>query len=172
MLDPFNYQKVMRYLTWTFILIIFMIVTGMAIADTTNKQIVIRDAIANSNSSYGTSTVDKVDKVLDKIKKLEEDDSVYYDKIVTVEPKKVDGQYCFVKIIIKQKGDTIVKEEILECADGRKKFDGPGYWDLFASFYYKDMKTPEYCRKYSRPNHAFKSYGTVCLDKNGEWEVK
>ena len=108
----------------------------------------------------------------DKIKKLEEDDSVYYDKIVTVEPKKVDGQYCFVKVIIKQTGDTIVKEEILECADGRKKFDGPGYWDLFASFYYKDMKTPEYCRKYSRPNHAFKSYGTVCLDKNGEWEVK
>ena len=32
MLDPFNYQKVMRYLTWTFILIIFMIVTGMAVA--------------------------------------------------------------------------------------------------------------------------------------------
>ena len=75
-------------------------------------------------------------------------------------------------MIIRQKGDTIEKEEILECADGRKKFDGPGYWDLFAAFYYKDLKTPEYCRKYSRPNHAFKSYGTVCLDKNGEWEVK
>tara|TARA_B100001057_G_scaffold208511_1_gene209208 strand:- start:1628 stop:2080 length:453 start_codon:yes stop_codon:yes gene_type:complete len=150
MFDPFNYEKIMRYLTWTFILIIFMIVTGMAVAD----------------------TKDKVIDVLDKIEKIENDDSVYFDKIVTVEPKKVDGQYCFVKIIIKQKGDTIVKEEILECADGRKKFDGPGYWDLFASFYYKDMKTPEYCRKYSRPNHAFKSYGTVCLDKNGEWEVK
>ena len=28
------------------------------------------------------------------------------------------------RVIIKQKGDTIVKEEILECADGRNKFDG------------------------------------------------
>ena len=25
----------------------------------------------------------------------------------------------FIKVIIKQKGDTIVKEEILECADGK-----------------------------------------------------
>ena len=148
MLDPFNDTR--RYLVWSFILIIFLLVTGIAVAD----------------------TKDKVIDVLDKIEKIENDDSVYFDKIVSVEPKKVDGQYCYVKIIIRQKGDTIVKEEILECADGRKKFDGPGYWDLFASFYYKDMKTPEYCRKYSRPNHAFKSYGTVCLDKNGEWEVK
>ena len=148
MLDPFNDTR--RYLVWSFILIIFLLVTGIAVAD----------------------AKDKVIDVLDKIEKIENDDSVYFDKIVSVEPKKVDGQYCYVKIIIRQKGDTIEKEEILECADGRKKFDGPGYWDLFASFYYKDMKTPEYCRKYSRPNHAFKSYGTVCLDKNGEWEVK
>ena len=148
MLDPFNDTR--RYLVWSFILIIFLLVTGIAVAD----------------------TKDKVIDVLDKIEKIENDDSVYFDKIVSVEAKKVDGQYCYVKIIIRQKGDTIEKEEILECADGRKKFDGPGYWDLFASFYYKDMKTPEYCRKYSRPNHAFKSYGTVCLDKNGEWEVK
>ena len=148
MLDPFNDTR--RYLVWSFLLIIFLLVTGIAVAD----------------------TKDKVIDVLDKIEKIENDDSVYFDKIVSVEPKKVDGQYCYVKIIIRQKGDTIEKEEILECADGRKKFDGPGYWDLFASFYYKDMKTPEYCRKYSRPNHAFKSYGTVCLDKNGEWEVK
>ena len=148
MLDPFNDTR--RYLVWSFILIIFLLVTGIAVAD----------------------TKDKVIDVLDKIEKIENDDSVYFDKIVSIEPKKVDGQYCYVKIIIRQKGDTIEKEEILECADGRKKFDGPGYWDLFAAFYYKDLKTPEYCRKYSRPNHAFKSYGTVCLDKNGEWEVK
>ena len=148
MLDPFNDTR--RYLVWSFILIIFLLVTGIAVAD----------------------TKDKVIDVLDKIEKIENDDSVYFDKIVSVEPKKVDGQYCYVKIIIRQKGDTIEKEEILECADGRKKFDGPGYWDLFAAFYYKDLKTPEYCRKYSRPNHAFKSYVTVCLDKNGEWEVQ
>ena len=74
MFDTFNYEKIMTYLTWTFILIIFMIVTGMAVAD----------------------TKDKVIDVLDKIEKIENDDSVYFDKIVTVEPKKVDGQYCYV----------------------------------------------------------------------------
>ena len=150
MFDPFNYEKIMRYLTWTFILIIFMIVTGMAVAD----------------------TKDKVIDVLDKIEKIENDDSVYFDKIVTVEPKKVDGQYCYVKIIIRQKGDTIEKEEILECADGRTRVDAPSYWQLFAEFYYADIYTPEYCRYYDRSGHAFKSPGKVCLTKNGEWEVR
>ena len=110
--------------------------------------------------------------ILFSISTASSDEKILHSKIVSIQPEKTDGQYCFIKVIIKQEGDTIVKEEILECADGRKKFDGPGYWDLFAAFYYKDLKTPEYCRKYSRPNHAFKSYGTVCLDKNGEWEVK
>ena len=49
--------------------------------------------------------------ILEKLEKA--DNNVYYDKIKTLEPKKVDGQYCYVKVIIKQKGDTIVKEEIL-----------------------------------------------------------
>ena len=68
--------------------------------------------------------------------------------------------------------DTIVKEEILECADGRKKFDGPSYWELFAQFYYRDVNTPEYCRYYTRPKHAFRSFGKVCMNKDGEWEVE
>ena len=107
---------------------------------------------------------------LEKLEKA--DNSVYYDKIKTLEPKKVDGQYCYIKVVIKQKGDTIVKEEILECADGRKKFDGPSYWELFAQFYYRDINTPEYCRYYTRQNHAFKSFGKVCMNKDGEWEVQ
>ena len=32
MFDPFNYERVRRYLTWTFILIIFMVITGIAVA--------------------------------------------------------------------------------------------------------------------------------------------
>ena len=95
MLDPFNDTR--RYLVWSFILIIFLLVTGIAVAD----------------------TKDKVIDVLDKIEKIENDDSVYFDKIVSVEPKKVAGQYCYVNIIIMQKGDTIEKEEISVCADGR-----------------------------------------------------
>ena len=132
MLDPFNYQKVMRYLTWTFILIILMIVTGMAVAG----------------------------------------EQVLHSKIKTIEPDKVDGQYCYVKVIIKQSDDKIIKEEIMECADGKKGIETPGYWELFAQFYYRDVSTPEYCRYYSRNKHAFKTPGKVCLMLNGEWEVR
>ena len=71
-----------------------------------------------------------------------------------------------------QEEDTITKREILECSDGRKAFDGPSYWELFAQFYYVDVNTPEYCRYYSREGHAFKTPGKVCLQVNGEWEVR
>lgn len=86
--------------------------------------------------------------------------------------KPIKQQYCFTKIIITTKGDTITKEEKLICADGRKNFDEPGYWELFSEFYYRDTNAPRYCRYYDRPNHAFKTPGKVCLDKNGDWEVQ
>ena len=132
MFDPFNYEKVMRYLTWTFILIIFMIVTGMAVAG----------------------------------------EQILHSKIKTISPDKVDGQYCFIKVEIVQEDNTITKREVLECADGKKGIETPGYWELFAQFYYRDVATPEYCRYYSRDKHAFKTPGKVCLMLNGEWEVK
>ena len=130
MIDPFN--NIRRYMVWTFILIIFLIVTGIAVAG----------------------------------------EKVLHSKIKSISPDKVDGQYCYVKVEIIQEGDTITKREILECADGRKAPDTPGYWELFAQFYYHDVNTPEYCRYYSRKGHAFKTPGKVCLDVNGEWEVK
>ena len=99
-------------------------------------------------------------------------EQILHSKIKTISPEKTDGQYCFVKVQIKQMGDTIVKEEVLECSDGRKTATGPSYWELFAQFYYRDVATPEYCRFYSRPNHVFKSFGKTCLKVNGEWEVK
>jgi|MDTG01.3.fsa_nt_gb hypothetical protein len=95
-----------------------------------------------------------------------------YTKIKTIEPAEVNGQYCFVKITIKEVNDEVIKEEILECADGKKGIDTPGYWELFAQYYYRDVNTPDYCRYYSRSNHAFKSFGKVCLMINGEWEVQ
>ena len=123
--------------------------------------------------SYVFGNENKVIQVLDKIEQLEKDgDKVYWNKIVTVEPKDAANQYCYVKVIIKQREDKIIKEEILECADGRKRVDAPTYWQLFAEFYYTDVHQPEYCRKYDRKKHAFKSPGKVCLSKNGEWEVK
>ena len=99
-------------------------------------------------------------------------EKILHSKIKTIEPEEVNGQYCFVKVIIKQKGDEIIKEEILECADGKKGIDTPGYWELFAQFYYRDTYAPEYCRYYSREGHAFKTPGKVCLNVNGEWEVR
>jgi hypothetical protein len=102
----------------------------------------------------------------------QEQNKVLYDTVRGYEPKKVDDQYCYVKIEIKQKGDDIIKQEILECADGRRGINTPSYWDLFAQFYYRDISAPEYCRYYSRPNHVFKSFGKTCLNKNGEWEVQ
>ena len=99
-------------------------------------------------------------------------DEILYSKVKTIEPHEVNGQYCFVKVIIKQQGDSIIKEEILECADGKKGIETPGYWELFAQFYYRDVSVPEYCRYYSRNKHAFKTPGKTCLMVNGEWEVR
>ncbi len=99
-------------------------------------------------------------------------EKILHSKIKSIQPEKTDGQYCFVKVVIKQKGDEIIKEEILECADGKKQFDGPSYWEMFAQFYYAGVNVPEYCRYYSRPEHALKSFGEVCLSTTGKWEVK
>ena len=115
----------------------------------------------------------KVIEILEKIEQVEKDgDKVYWNKITEVKPKDAANQYCYVKVIIKESDNKIIKEEILECADGRSRVDAPTYWQLFAEFYYTDMHQPEYCRKYDRKKHAFKSPGKVCLSKNGEWEVK
>ena len=100
---------------------------------------------------------------------------VVEDKILYNDVRKVKNdteQYCFVKIVTKEKDGVVSKEEELYCSDGRKGIDTPSYWELFAQFYYRDVATPEYCRYYSRKNHAFKSFGKVCLNENGEWKVK
>tara|TARA_R110000796_G_scaffold107653_2_gene218416 strand:- start:361 stop:747 length:387 start_codon:yes stop_codon:yes gene_type:complete len=99
-------------------------------------------------------------------------DDIVYSKIKTIEPNEVNGQYCYIKIVMKQKGDTITKEEIMECADGKKGIETPGYWELYAQFYYRDMNVPPYCRVYSRTKHAFKLPGKVCLTSDGKWEVQ
>ena len=115
----------------------------------------------------------KVVEILEKIEQVEKDgDKVYWNKITEVKPKDAANQYCYVKVIIKESDNKIIKEEILECADGRSRVDAPTYWQLFAEFYYTDKHQPKYCRKYDRKKHAFKSPGKVCLSKNGEWEVK
>jgi len=110
---------------------------------------------------------DSFENTMKKIDRLNNDNNVYYDKI---QPLK--NQYCFIKVEIKEVNGEMVKQEVVECADGRKAYDGPSYWELFAQFYYGDMNTPAYCRHYERPKHAYHKPGKVCLDKNGNWEVR
>ena len=128
---------------------------------------------ATANEKFIMPKGNITDEEREPLKRVkQEQNKVLYDTVRGYEPKKVDDQYCYVKIEIKQNGDDIIKQEILECADGRRGINTPGYWDLFAQFYYRDVSAPEYCRYYSRPNHVFKSFGKTCLNKNGEWEVQ
>ena len=83
MFDPWYNMR--RYMVWTFILIIFLLITGVAVAG----------------------------------------EKILRSEIVSIKPDKVDGQYCYVKVVIEQEGNTITKKEILECSDGRKAYDGP-----------------------------------------------
>ena len=117
-------------------------------------------SIAFSDDSFN-NTMNKIDRLNNN------KDKVYYNKI-----QPLNNQYCFIKVEIKEVNGEIVKQEVVECADGRKAYDGPSYWELFAQFYYGDMNTPAYCRYYERPKHAYHKPGKVCLDKYGNWEVK
>ena len=122
MIDPFNNQR--KYMIWTFILIIFLIISGVAVAGEKSEWL-------NKNPCMIT--------------------------VVTTE-KCLDSQ-CLIK--------EITKEEVLKCKDG---YDGPGYWELFAQFYYSGITVPPYCRPYARPNHPFKTPGMLCLSEDGVWE--
>ena len=116
--------------------------------------------VVHAENSFNDTT-EKIDKFKTNQNK------VYYDKV-----QPLNNQYCFIKVVTKQENGEIVKQEVVECADGRKAYDGPSYWELFAQFYYGDMTTPAYCRYYERPAHAYHKPGKVCLDKNGNWQVR
>ena len=124
MIDPFNSER--KYMIWTFILIIFLIVSGIAVAGEKSEWLNKHPCMI---------------------------------KIVTTE-KCLDSQ-CLIK--------ETSKQEVLECSDG---YDGPGYWELFAQFYYNQdgLTTPAYCRQIARPDHPFKTPGMVCLNEKGVWE--
>ena len=94
------------------------------------------------------------------------------------EPKSkwLNDNPCMIKIVIRETcldSQCLIKEtskqEVLECSDG---YDGPGYWELFAQFYYNQdgLTTPAYCRQIARPDHPFKTPGMVCLNEKGVWE--
>ena len=170
-----NFNSIMKLIT--IVMVMLIVFTFYLVSYAKSEVVGLTDDLSGNIMPVSevkvSETVEKTIEVLDKIERVEkEKDKVYYNKITTVEPKNAADQYCYVKITIKETDNSIVKEETLECADGRKKVDGPSYWELFAQFYYRDISTPEYCRVYSRPNHVFKSFGKTCLNKDGEWKVK
>ena len=124
----------------------------------------IRDRFATS-----VYAEDSFENTMKKLEALEGNNTkVEYDKI-----QPIKDQYCFIKIQIKELDNgEIVKQEVVECADGRKAYDGPSYWELFAQFYYADLTTPAYCRQYARPDHPFKTPGMMCLNQKGVWETE
>ena len=166
MIDPFNNMR--KYLIWSFILIIFLIMSGIAVADNHDLDLDKKSFAEVQQIEWHNAdgTIQRSIKVEDGSQK------VLYDNVKVMENDA--DQYCFIKVIIKEKANgDITKEEKLYCSDGRHGHnDTPNYWELFAKFYYNNVNTPEYCRYYSRKKHAFKSFGKVCMDKNGEWRVK
>ena len=166
MIDPFNNMR--KYLIWSFILIIFLILSGIAVADNHDLDLDKKSFAEVQEIEWHNAdgTIQRSIKVEDGSQK------VLYDNVKVMENDA--DQYCFIKVIIKEKANgDITKEEKLYCSDGRHGHnDTPNYWELFAKFYYNNVNTPEYCRYYSRKKHAFKSFGKVCMDKNGEWRVK
>ena len=123
------------------------------------------DCDLNKDVFKKTDTI-KVDTGLEQyevelIKMTKEDENVLKSDVKErwVTP---DGQWCFVTVVIKQEGDTITKKEVLHCADTKhgitkneeieklkkqielEKAKKPGYWELFAEFYYRDINAPLY----------------------------
>ena len=166
MIDPFNNMR--RYLVWSFILIIFLILSGIAVADNHDLDLDKKSFAEVQEIEWHNAdgTIQRSIKVEDGSQK------VLYDNVKVMENDA--DQYCYIKVIIKESANgDISKEEKLYCSDGRHGHnDTPNYWELFAKFYYNNVDTPEYCRYYSRKKHAFKSFGKVCMNKDGEWRVK
>ena len=113
LMQPYDPRLIMKLMFYT---IIYMLIMTYVFGNENGDL---------SGEIYPTENV-KVIEVLEKIEQLEKDgDKTYWNKIVTVEPKDAADQYCYVKVIIKESNNKIIKEEILECADGRTRVDAP-----------------------------------------------
>ena len=184
--DIFNYikdmlpKKQMIY-SWTFkrtipnfkryslliLLIYFLLAIFISRATANEKFVMPKVEMTEEEKGHDNALYKKVVKDIDNLNNKQT-----YELSRTIKPKESANQNCYVVINITQEGDSVVKKEILECADGRKGLITPSYWEMFAQFYYRDVSAPEYCRYYSRPDHVFKSFGKTCLNKDGEWRVQ
>jgi len=149
------------------LLIYFVLQVGISKVRANEMFVMPKIEMTEEEKGHDNALYKKVVKDIDDLKNKHT-----YELSRTITPKESANQNCYVVIKITNEGDSVVKKEILECADGKKGIITPSYWEMFAQFYYRDVSAPEYCRFYSRPNHVFKSFGKTCLNKNGEWEVQ
>ena len=149
------------------LLIYFLLAIFISRATAGEKFVMPKVEMTEEEKGHDNALYNKVVKDIDNLNNKQT-----YELSRTIKPKESANQNCYVVIKITQEGDSIVKKEILECADGRKGLITPSYWEMFAQFYYRDISAPEYCRYYSRPDHVFKSFGKTCLNKDGEWRVQ
>jgi hypothetical protein len=158
--------NVKRYFLVIF-LIYFLLAIFISRATAGEKFVMPKVEMTEEEKGHDNALYNKVVKDIDNLNNKQT-----YELSRTIKPKESANQNCYVVIKITQEGDSVVKKEILECADGRKGLITPSYWEMFAQFYYRDVSAPEYCRYYSRPDHVFKSFGKTCLNKDGEWRVQ
>jgi hypothetical protein len=158
-----NFKKYFLYI----VLIYFLLHVGISKVRANETFVMPKVEMTEEEKQHDNSLYQKVVKDIDDLNNKQT-----YELSRTITPKESANQNCYVSVKITQEGNSVVKKEILECADGRKGLITPGYWEMFAQFYYKDVSAPEYCRYYSRPDHAFKSFGKTCLNKDGEWRVQ
>jgi hypothetical protein len=158
-----NFKKYFLYI----VLIYFLLHVGISKVRANETFVMPKVEMTEEEKQHDNSLYQKVVKDIDDLNNKQT-----YELSRTITPKESANQNCYVSVKITQEGDSVIKKEILECADGRKGLITPGYWEMFAQFYYKDVSAPEYCRYYSRPDHAFKSFGKTCLNKDGEWRVQ
>ena len=149
------------------LLIYFVLQVGISKVRANETFIMPKVEMTEEEKGHDNALYKKVVKDIDDLNSKQT-----YELSRTIKPRESANQNCYVVVKITQEGDSVVKKEILECADGRKGLITPNYWEMFAQFYYRDVSAPEYCRYYSRPDHVFKSFGKTCLNKDGEWRVQ
>ena len=176
----------LRFFIIVFIVLISSVIWQKGYAEITGVD---NDLSGTKVPVITVSTDDQTIALSKNIAKIYAADESVVKSTVKERFKTPDGQWCFVTVVIKHEGDSIIKKEEIHCSDTKhgltqdqeieklkklielEKARKPGYWELFAEFYYSDDNVPLYCRKYAKPNSIFKRPGTVCLSVTGTWEV-
>tara|TARA_R100001015_G_C4605418_1_gene160444 strand:+ start:831 stop:1187 length:357 start_codon:yes stop_codon:yes gene_type:complete len=82
---------------------------------------------------------------------------------------KAEGKenlHCVIEVIYDESLENEVSRRMI-CRDGEIPGQ-PGYWQLFAAFYYNGVSVPEYCR-YVKGDNLFRIPNKICLNKDGTW---